>query len=264
MTILDMIIENKKREVAALKRSTSVKELENSKFFKRDTFSLSESLLKPDATGIIAEFKRKSPSKGIINSFSSVENVTAGYYGEGASGISVLTDYMFFGGSASDIFSIRERSHFAVLRKDFIVNEYQVIESKSIGADVILLIAAVLGGKEILNLSSLARSLGMEVLLEIHETEELNKLNHFVNIIGVNNRNLKTFEVKCEVSEMLAEKIPDGYLKISESGITSTGVLKKLRLCGYNGFLIGETFMSSADPVKAFSEFVNNTIDDKD
>jgi indole-3-glycerol phosphate synthase len=258
MTFLDNIIENKKKETAFLKTTASFREMENRKFFKQDTFSLSESLLNPDKTGIIAEFKRKSPSKGVINSLSSVEEVAAGYIREGASGVSVLTDYHFFGGSLTDISVIREKSQFPVLRKDFIIDEYQVIESKSLGADVILLIAAVLGAREILNLSSLARSLGMEVLLEIHETEELNKLNQFVNIIGVNNRNLKTFEVNSELSEILAEKIPDGFLKISESGISSSQTLKKLKDCGYNGFLIGEAFMSTPDPVKTFSEFVKD------
>jgi len=260
MTILDKIIENKRKEVSLISRSTSVKDLENSKFFNRCTISLSESLLNRNKSGIIAEFKRKSPSKGVINSFSLVEEVTSGYFREGASGISVLTDYRFFGGTNSDISSIREKSRFPVLRKDFIIDEYQVIEAKSVGADVILLIAAVLGKKEILNLSILGRSLGLEVLLEIHDYEELDKVNHYINIIGVNNRNLKTFEVKTEVSEMLAEKIPEGFLKISESGVSSGLILKRLKLCGYNGFLIGEKFMSSPNPVGAFSEFVSETI----
>ena len=260
MTILDKIIENKRKEVSLLAESTSVKSLENSEFFKRDIISLSKSLLDRNKSGIIAEFKRKSPSKGVLNSYSSVKEVTSGYFREGASGISVITDYQFFGGTNIDISSIREKSQFPILRKDFIIDEYQIIESKSIGADVILLIAAVLGKKEILNLSGLARSLGLEVLLEIHEYEELDKVNQHINIIGVNNRNLKTFEVKTDVSEVLAEKIPDEFLKISESGISSIQVLKKLRLCGYNGFLIGEKFMSSPDPVKAFAEFVSETI----
>lgn len=161
MTILDKIIENKRREVSFASRSTSVKDLEKSKLFKRSTISLSESLLNRNNSGIIAEFKRKSPSKGVINSFSSVGEVTAGYFREGASGISVLTDYQFFGGTNEDISSIRERSCFPVLRKDFIIDEYQVIESKSVGADMILLIAAVLEKEEIQNLSILSRSLGM-------------------------------------------------------------------------------------------------------
>ena len=260
MTILDKIIENKRKEVSLLAESTSVKSLENSEFFKRDIISLSKSLLNSNNSGIIAEFKRKSPSKGVLNSYSSVKEVTSGYFREGASGISVITDYQFFGGTNIDISSIREKSQFPILRKDFIIDEYQIIESKSIGADVILMIAAVLGKKEILNFSGLARSLGLEVLLEIHEYEELDKVNQHINIIGVNNRNLKTFEVKTDVSEVLAEKIPDEFLKISESGISSIQVLKKLRLCGYNGFLIGEKFMSSPDPVKAFAEFVSETI----
>jgi indole-3-glycerol phosphate synthase len=260
MTILDKIIENKRKEVSLLAESTSVKSLENSEFFKRDIISLSKSLLNSNNSGIIAEFKRKSPSKGVLNSYSSVKEVTSGYFRDGASGISVITDYQFFGGTNIDISSIREKSQFPILRKDFIIDEYQIIESKSIGADVILLIAAVLGKKEILNFSGLARSLGLEVLLEIHEYEELDKVNQHINIIGVNNRNLKTFEVKTDVSEVLAKKIPDEFLKISESGISSIQVLKKLRLCGYNGFLIGEKFMSSPDPVKAFAEFVSETI----
>lgn len=260
MTILDKIIENKRRELNFLTEETPVRDLEKSRLFKRQIISLSEFLLDKSKTGIIAEFKRKSASRGIINSVSAIEEVTSGYFREGASGVSVLTDTQFFGGSNADLFCIREKSFFPILRKDFIIDEYQVIESKSIGADAILLIAAALGSKEILGFSRLARSLGMEVLLEIHEAVELDKLNQYVNIIGVNNRNLKTFEVNTEISEKLAEKIPDGVLKISESGITSSRVLKKLRVSGYNGFLIGEKFMCTSDPVNAFSEFVKELI----
>jgi indole-3-glycerol phosphate synthase len=260
MTVLDKIIENKKKEVTLLAGVTAVKDLENSRFFNREIISISKFLLDKSKTGIIAEFKRKSPSKGIINSLSSIEEVSLGYFREGASGVSVLTDTQFFGGSNSDLLSVREMSFFPILRKDFIINEYQVIESKSIGADAILLIAAALGNQEILKLSGLARSLGMEVLLEIHEPAELDKVNQYVNVIGVNNRNLKTFEVNTDVSEKLVEKIPYGFLKISESGITSTQVIKKLIGCGYDGFLIGEKFMSTPDPVKAFSEFIKDLI----
>jgi indole-3-glycerol phosphate synthase len=260
MTILDKIIENKKKELEVLAGATAVKDLENSRLFKRETISLSESLLDRSKTGIIAEFKRKSPSKGIINSSSPVEEVTSGYFREGASGISILTDNQFFGGSDTDLLIAREKSHFPILRKDFIINEYQVIESKSIGADAILLIAAALGEQEILNLSRLARSLGLEVLLEIHEEDELDNINRYVNIVGVNNRNLKTFEVNTDISDKIADKIPQGLLKISESGISSPQVIKKLRVIGYNGFLIGEKFMCTPDPVKAFSEFVKDLI----
>lgn len=258
MTILDNIVENKKKELALLKKITSVRDLENSLFFSRKVISLSESLMDKNKTGIVAEFKRKSPSRGIINSTSEVGEVTTGYFTEGASGVSILTDTQFFGGSNADILKVREKSFFPILRKDFIIDEYQVIESKSIGADVILLIAAILGEAEVFRFSELARSLGMEVLLEVHDTAELNRLNRFVNIIGVNNRNLKTFEVNTDISESLIGKIPDGILRISESGIESGKIINKLRDSGYNGFLIGGKFMRTADPVKAFSEFVKD------
>jgi indole-3-glycerol phosphate synthase len=260
MTILDKIIENKKKELEVLAGVTAVKDLQNSRLFKRETISLSEFILDKTKTGIIAEFKRKSPSKGIINSSSSVEEVTSGYFRAGASGVSILTDTQFFGGSNSDLLHAREKSLFPILRKDFIIDEYQVIESKSIGADAILLIAAALEKQTIVNLSQLARSLGLEVLLEIHEQDELDKVNQYVNIIGVNNRNLKTFEVNTDISDKIADKIPQGLLKISESGISSPQVIKKLRVIGYNGFLIGEKFMCTPDPVKAFSEFVKDLI----
>jgi indole-3-glycerol phosphate synthase len=258
MTVLENIIENKKKELLLLKKIAPVHDLENSMFFNRKVISLSENLLDNKKTGIVAEFKRKSPSRGIINSVSKIEEVTKGYSTEGAAGVSILTDTQFFGGSNADILHVREKSSFPILRKDFIIDEYQVIESKSIGADVILLIAAILDEKEIMQFSELARSLGMEVLLEIHDPAELGKVNRYVNIIGVNNRNLKTFEVNTELSEKLSEKIPEGYLKISESGITSAKTIRKLRISGYNGFLIGGRFMSTADPVKAFSEFVKD------
>lgn len=260
MTILDKIVENKKKELEVLTGLITVRELESSKLFSRKIISLSEFLLNKNRTGIIAEFKRRSPSKGIINSSSSVMEVTSGYFREGASGVSILTDTQFFGGSKADLLNIREKSNFPILRKDFILDEYQVIESRAIGADVILLIAAVLEKDKILSLSKLARSLGMEVLLEVHETAELEKVNLHVNLIGVNNRNLKTFEVNTDVSEKMAEKIPHEFLKISESGISSSGVIKNLRATGYDGFLIGEKFMCSPDPVKAFSQFVNELI----
>jgi indole-3-glycerol phosphate synthase len=258
MTILDKIVENKKKELEVLTGMTSVGDLERSSVFKRESISLSKHILDNTRTGIIAEFKRKSPSKGIINSSSSVMEVTSGYCREGASGVSVLTDIQFFGGSTSDLLNAREKSSCPILRKDFIINEYQVIESKSIGADAILLIAAALDNKTVLNLSRLARSLELEVLLEIHEEAELDKVNQYVNIIGVNNRNLKTFEVNTEISEKIADKIPQGFLRISESGISSPQIIKKLRTSGYQGFLIGERFMSAADPVEAFAEFVKD------
>lgn len=256
MTILDKIIAYKKNEVAKAKGSVTVANLEKRALFKRETVSLSGSLLDKSKSGIIAEFKRRSPSKGIINSGASVVETTSGYFREGASGISILTDDQFFGGSSADLTLARKDSLFPILRKDFITDQYQVIESKAIGADAILLIASVLTKPEILDLAQLARSIGLEIILEIHEQDELDKLNRFINIVGVNNRNLKTFEVNTDISVILAEKIPENFIRISESGISSSQVIKKLRNSGYSGFLIGEKFMSSPDPVGVFSEFV--------
>jgi len=256
MTILEKIIAHKKKELAKIAGVITCADLEKSKLFNREPISLSELLLDKNKAGIIAEFKRKSPSKGVINSTASVTDVTTGYFREGASGISILTDNQFFGGSSADLSLARENNIFPILRKDFIIDEYQVIESKAIGADVILLIAAVLEKSEILSLASLARSLGMEVLLEIHEPLELGKVNQHVNIIGVNNRNLKTFVVNTHISEEIADKIPSGFLRISESGISSPHIIRNLKNAGYNGFLIGEKFMAAPDPVKAFAEFV--------
>ena len=260
MTILDKILENKRKELCFLKSLTTVKELESSHYFNRKTQSLSEFLLEKSKTGIIAEFKRKSPSRGIINSSSAVEEVSAGYFRHGASAVSILTDTQFFGGSNAYLLRIREKNEFPILRKEFILDEFQVLESKSIGADAILLIGAVLGKNEIFELARQARNLGLEVLLEIHDADELDKVNQYINIIGVNNRNLKTFEVSTQISETIATKIPVGFLKISESGISSPAVITKLRESGYDGFLIGEKFMGTTDPVKTFSEFVKDLI----
>jgi indole-3-glycerol phosphate synthase len=256
MTILDKIIEYKRKQVAANAAMVPVRELEENELFHREVNSLSQYLRDKERSGIIAEFKRRSPSKGIINSSASVIEVTSGYFREGASGVSVLTDSEYFGGSSADLTIARHNNMFPILRKDFIIDEYQVIESKAIGADAVLLIAAVLEKQEIADLAGLAQSLGMEVLLEIHEQSELDMINKNINIIGVNNRDLNTFIVNTVVSEEIAEKIPRDFLRISESGINSVHVVKKLRSAGYDGFLIGEMFMSTPDPIRSFSSFV--------
>ena len=256
MTIIDEIVANKRRELDIISVISPLKNLGSLKYFSRETISLSRFLLDKNKTGIIAEFKRKSPSKGIINANASVIEITSGYCRDGASGLSVLTDTQFFGGSSADLISARESNNIPVLRKDFIIDEYQVIESKAIGADAILLIAAVLDKHKILVLARLAHSLGMEILLEIHEAEELIKINEYVNIIGVNNRDLKTFQVDANTSLKIINRIPSEFIRISESGISSPLMIKKLKDAGYNGYLIGEKFMLSDDPVKAFSDFV--------
>jgi len=257
MNILEKIISNKKKEIAALREQITVRDLENSRMFTRATLSLSEFILDPSRSGIIAEFKRKSPSGSIINSGAKLEEVTKGYARAGASGLSILTDRQFFGGDCSDLIRAREHNNIPIIRKEFIIDEIQVIESKAAGADAILLIAAVLEKKEILKLAMLSRSMDMEVLFEIHSPDELNKLNEYVNIIGVNNRDLGTMKTSYLISMELADKIPGEFIRISESGISTLKMITELRNAGYDGFLIGEYFMGKPDPVKAFTDFVN-------
>lgn len=256
MNILEKIILNKKKEVAVLREQTAFSALEKSSMFSRTTLSLSDFILDPARSGIITEFKRKSPSGGIINSHSGVGKVTKGYSDAGASGLSILTDSLFFGGSCADIIQARDNNDIPILRKEFIIDEIQVLESKAVGADAILLIASVLEKSQILRLAALSRSLDMEVLLEIHSLQELENINEHVNIIGVNNRDLGTLRTSVNLSVMLADKIPGEFVKISESGISNAQTVIDLRDAGYNGFLIGEYFMSKPDPVIAFTDFV--------
>jgi len=256
-TILDKIVLNKRREVESAKKKTSYTKLEESDFFHRETYSFREFLLDPARTGIIAEFKRKSPSKGIINDKVKVEAVTNSYAAAGASALSVLTDRQFFMGKKADLIKARQANTIPVLRKDFMIDEYQVIEAKALGADIILLIAAILTPAEIQQLASLAKSIGLNVLLEVHNLQELERsINPNLDAIGVNNRNLADFTVSVETSFKLGEHIPKEFLKISESAISNTDVIKDLKKAGFNGFLIGENFMKQADPGLAMHEFV--------
>ena len=261
MNILDKIVLTKKKEVEEAKLRTSVREMEKTFYFKSDTFSLKGNLLNPLKTGIIAEFKRKSPSKGIINDSANIKDVTMGYTAAGASGLSVLTDEQYFGGILEDLSIARRSNDNALLRKDFIVDEYQIIEAKSHGADVVLLIAAVLSKRKLVQFAKIAKSVGLEVLMEVHSKDELGKINEFVDIVGVNNRNLKTFQVDVKQSLSLAKFIPDNFLKISESGISKPETIIQLKDAGFNGFLIGEQFMKTSDPVEAFNDFIKNIYD---
>jgi len=259
MNILDKIVEHKKKEVARDKRETTYTELEESEYFHRDTYSFRDFLLAEDRTGIIAEFKRKSPSKGIINDEALVKEVTKDYADAGASALSVLTDRNFFGGRKLDLKRARRANEIPVLRKDFMIDEYQIVEAKALGADIILLIAAILTPAEIKNLAGLSKSLGLNVLLEVHNLEELERsIDTNLDAIGVNNRNLADFTVSVENSYKLVEHIPNEFLKISESAISDTQTIKDLKKVGFNGFLIGENFMKQADPGKAMREFVKD------
>ena len=255
MTILDKIIEQKKTEVFNSKKNIPVSELEKSPFFFSTCISLKNNLLNSE-TGIISEFKRKSPSLGWIHENANVISVTSGYSTAGASGISILTDTEFFGGSLQDLKSARSGVNCPILRKDFVIDEYQLYEAKAMGADVILLIAAALKAEQTLKLAEKAHEIGLEVLLEVHNAEELIHANDSVDMLGVNNRNLKTFEQSIQTSFDLATLIPDKFVKVSESGISSVETVKELRKVGYRGFLMGENFMKTEDPANALKNFI--------
>ncbi|MES2732615.1 MAG: indole-3-glycerol phosphate synthase TrpC [Bacteroidota bacterium] len=259
MDILDQIIAHKRTEVAERKSLYPVKLLESSIYFQTPTVSLKKYLLRPDKSGIIAEIKRKSPSKGMINRYVSVERTSIGYMQAGASALSVLTDLQFFGGKNEDLTTARKFNFCPILRKDFTIDEYQIIEAKSIGADAILLIAAVLEPKEVERLAQTAHSLGLEVLLEVHNLQELEaSLSPHIDLVGVNNRNLKDFSVSIETSIELANAIPGEFIKISESGISQPQTIRRLQEVGYKGFLMGETFMKNSRPEKACADFVES------
>ena len=257
MSILDKINKNTLKEVEERKAKVTVAELEASKYFERETYSLKNSLLNSENFGIISEVKMKSPSKGIINENVTPEEVGEGYFKVGASAISVLTDYEYFGGKMEYLSAVRDRVEIPVLRKDFILTEYQILEAKSIGADVILLIAASLTPQRLEELAKFAHSLGLEVLMEVHNLEELEtSVNPHLDVVGVNNRNLKTMEVSVQTSLDLVNKIPSEFTKISESGLTDGKTIRSLINAGYNGFLIGESFMKTENPPQALSDLI--------
>ena len=255
MTILEKIVKYKKEEVAVQKSAVPIDLLTQSIYFELPALSLSHFLLHASKVGIIAEFKRKSPSKGLINGASAVEEVTQGYVEAGVSGLSVLTDEHFFGGSNENLTKARVRNYIPILRKEFIVEEYQLFEAKSIGADVILLIAECLSKTEVYQLAKTARSLGLEVLMEIHSEDQLAKCNEFINLVGVNNRNLKNFEVDIQTSVGLFPKISNDFVKISESGISDPATIVYLKKIGFQGFLIGEHFMVDEAPHHKCKQF---------
>lgn len=257
MNILDQIIAHKVKEVAERKSLFPEKLLEQSVYFKGTPVSMKKYILRDDKSGIIAEFKRKSPSKGVINQHVGVERTSIGYMQAGASALSIITDKDFFGGKNEDLTIARRFNFCPILRKDFIVDEYQVIESKSVGADTILLIAAALKPERIMQLAQLAKSFGMEVLLEVHNLEELrNNLDAAVDLIGVNNRDLSTFETNIEHSIKLSEHIPSEFVKVSESGLHDAKIILELKKYGYRGFLIGEAFMKNARPERACASLI--------
>ena len=261
MDILNKIIAHKKKEVEERKSLYPIKLLEKTIYFSSPTVSFRKYLLREDKVGIIAEIKRQSPSKGMINQYVSIERTSIGYMQAGASALSVLTDTEFFGGKNEDLTIARKFNYCPILRKDFIIDEYQIIEAKSIGADVILILANVLEPSQIKEMAKLAKSLNLEVLLEVRDKEELvSSLNEYIDVIGVNNRNLKDFSVNLSQSIDLAPLIPNDFIKISESGINTVNVIHDLKALGYKGFLIGEAFMLHSRPEIACSNFIKEII----
>ncbi|SIQ44728.1 indole-3-glycerol phosphate synthase [Chryseobacterium sp. RU37D] len=257
MNILNKIIQEKKEEIAFSKSKISIDQLKDSEFFKRESFSLKKSI--NNKSGIIAEFKRKSPSKGIINAKVLPLEVTSGYESFGASGISILTDKDFFGGSSDDILNVRNHIKIPILRKDFMIDEYQFYEAKNMGADAVLLIAACLSAEQVLEFTELSHELSLEVMLEIHTEEELAYFNPKIDLIGINNRNLKNFEVDLDHSVRLKDQLPKDVVSVAESGIYSIKDFLYLKEKGFKGFLMGEYFMKNENPVRAFEEFISKT-----
>jgi indole-3-glycerol phosphate synthase len=257
MNILDEIIQDKYKEVEERKSLYPIKLLEQSIYFQSPVVSLKKYVQREDKSGIIAEIKRKSPSKGIINAHVSIERTSIGYMQAGASALSVLTDSKYFGGSKEDLMIARKFNFCPILRKDFVVDEYQIIEAKSMGADAILLIAAALEPSKLQTLARFAKTLQLEILLEVHNNKELqDNLTADVDLIGVNNRDLKTFITDIEISKQLADKIPNQFVKVSESGIENPATIIELKKFGFEGFLMGQNFMQHSRPEKACRDFI--------
>lgn len=254
--ILDKIIANKRLEVERHKKDTSINELEKRLSTITTPASFKEAI-KNSRTGIIAEFKRRSPSRDWIFKDAKIEDVIPLYSQNGASAISVLTDMDFFGGELADLELAGSLTKTPLLRKDFVVDEYQLYQAKISGASAILLIASALTIDETKQLAQKAKELNLDVLLEIHHEQELHHINDKVDVVGVNNRNLGTFVTDIQISFDLADKIPNDFIKISESGISQPQTVIELQQAGYKGFLMGENFMKTSNPGKALEDFIN-------
>lgn len=255
--ILNNIYSQKRKEVEERKSLYPEKLLKKSLYYPTSPVSLSEYIMRKDKQGIIAEFKTQSPSKGTINADADAGRVTLGYMQSGASALSILTDRTFFGGLLDHLTKARKENFCPILQKDFILDRYQIIEAKAYGADAILLIAAMLTKEEIKDLASFASFLGMEVLLEIHDVEELYKINEKVDLIGVNNRDLHNFKINHNNSVKLVNQIPGEFIKIAESGIETPSQANDLLNSGFDGLLIGGAFMKEERPDKACKRFIS-------
>ena len=256
MNILEKIVLKKREWVAQQKAKIPVERLLDGANYRRTTISLLEKVKASNDAAIIAEFKRKSPSKGNIYEQADVVQVTTAYQKAGASAISILTDQEFFGGSVRDLIDARTHLNIPILRKDFIIDGYQIHEAKALGADVILLIAACLTTEEVKIFSELAKSLDLEVLLELHDEVELGHICSTVDFVGINNRSLKTFDVDIQRSLAMANAIPDSFCKVAESGINDPEQIKLFKSNGFEAFLIGEYFMKTHQPGVALEKLI--------
>ncbi|BAO54295.1 indole-3-glycerol phosphate synthase TrpC [Nonlabens marinus] len=259
--ILKKITNQTAADLKERRAKTTLASLKEMPHYARMPLSLHEAL--KNGSGIIAEHKRQSPSKGSFECPASLEDVVKGYEKAGASAISCLTDEPFFGGTLQDLVDTREFVNIPILRKDFIIDLYQIHEAKAHGADAILLIAACLDDEQLNTLSLEALNIGLEILFEVHDGTDLDRvkkstvqLNPTKYIIGVNNRDLKRFKTDVKISEDLIPAFPEGVLAISESGISDPEVVKNLQIVGYQGFLIGENFMKTTDPGSSCAEFI--------
>lgn len=257
-TILETIVEHKKLEVEKLEKEKSIASLEKEVHYQRKVISFAEALSDPKSSGVISEFKRKSPSKGWIHQDAIVADIVGAYQEAGVAAISCLTDEHFFGASKTDFIEARNVFQGPMLRKDFIISPYQVYQSKAMGADVILLIAAILTKQQVIEFTDLAHELGLEVLLELHHNNELEKYYEEVDVVGINNRDLTDFTVSLLTSIDMKRKLPENALKISESGLDHPGIVCDLYRYGFRGFLIGEHFMKHNDPGKTAGLFVKD------
>ena len=258
MNILDAIVEQKRGEVLKRKQKHSLSSLGSYESYRRlcNVIALPEPGGKP---GIIAEFKRQSPSRGLIHPDAEPVEVAAAYEAAGVSAMSILTDQNFFGGSLMDLKQVRESCpRLVLLRKDFIIDPYQLHEASAYGADMVLLIAAILDRREVEELALEAVSLGLNILFEVHHKGELELYHPEIRFVGVNNRDLKTFKVDTGRSLELIGALPPGVVPVSESGLSDPEEIRKLRTAGYSLFLMGENFMKEKDPGLACQRFINN------
>jgi indole-3-glycerol phosphate synthase len=257
MSILHQIVEDQKLLVQARRKIKSIDQLIEDPFFSRKNFSLRNSIDKNNISAIIAEFKRKSPSKPNININADITSVPLGYEKGGASAISILTNEKYFMGNDDDIRLQRDKIGIPILRKEFIIDEYQIYEAKAMGADLILLIAEALSKSEAIALTKKAKELNLEVLMELHEKEEIKKLNDYIDFVGVNNRNLKNFVTTIQTSIDIYDQLPSDMIKVSESGIHSYKEVVELYNVGYKAFLIGENFMKNSNPGESCAAFID-------